>query len=71
MASDAHGRGTMSVEEAAVILGISRNSAYEAVRRSEIPSLRLGRRILIPRSLFFRWLDGTDGRAESWPTTRT
>jgi hypothetical protein len=30
------------------ILPVSRNSAYEAVRRGEIPSLRLGGRILVP-----------------------
>jgi len=43
-------RLTYTVEEAAQLLGISRNSAYEAVRRSEIPTIRLGRRIVIPRS---------------------
>jgi excisionase family DNA binding protein len=39
---------TMTVAEAAVVLGISRAHAYEMVRRGEIPSLRLGRRIVIP-----------------------
>jgi excisionase family DNA binding protein len=43
-------RLTYTVEEAARLLGISRNSAYEAVRRGELPTIRLGRRILIPRS---------------------
>ncbi len=45
-------RLTYTVEEAACILGISRNSAYEAVRRGELPTIRIGRRILIPRSRF-------------------
>lgn len=48
--SQAAERLTFTVEEVASILGISRNSAYEAVRRGEIPTIRLGRRILIPRS---------------------
>ena len=39
----------MTVEEAAVILGISRATAYDAVSRGEIPCLRIGRRILIPK----------------------
>lgn len=39
---------TLTVEEAAAVLGIGRNSAYEAVRRGEIPSIRIGRRIVIP-----------------------
>jgi excisionase family DNA binding protein len=41
-------RLTMSVEEASGALGISRSLAYELVRRGEIPSLRLGRRIVVP-----------------------
>jgi excisionase family DNA binding protein len=42
-------RLTMTVEEAAVMLGISRATAYDAVSRGEIPCLRIGRRILIPK----------------------
>ena len=40
---------TISVEDAARLLGISRGLAYEAVRRGEIPVIRLGRRLLVPR----------------------
>lgn len=43
-------RLTLTVEEAATMLGISRAFAYEAVNRGEIPSIRIGRRILVPRS---------------------
>lgn len=42
-------RMTLSVEEAAGLLGISRALAYELVRRGELPRLRLGRRVLVPR----------------------
>ncbi len=42
-------RLTMTVEEAAVVLGISRATAYDAVSRGEIPCIRIGRRILIPK----------------------
>lgn len=41
---------TMTVDEAAVLLGISRGSAYEAVRQGQIPSIKLGRRVLVPRA---------------------
>jgi excisionase family DNA binding protein len=45
-------RITLTVEEAGTRLGISRTLAYELVRRGEIPSIRLGRRVLVPiRSL--------------------
>jgi excisionase family DNA binding protein len=39
---------TISVEQAAELLGISRRSAYRAASHGEIPTLRLGRRVLVP-----------------------
>ncbi|MDQ6839701.1 MAG: helix-turn-helix domain-containing protein [Actinomycetota bacterium] len=42
------GRLTVTVEEAASVLGLGRSAAYEAARRGEIPSRRLGRRIVVP-----------------------
>jgi excisionase family DNA binding protein len=39
---------TVSIDEAGVMLGISRRSAYRAAARGEIPTLRLGRRLLVP-----------------------
>jgi excisionase family DNA binding protein len=60
-------RLTMSVEEAATVLGISRTFAYEAVARGEIPCIRIGRRILVPRFTLNRLLEsagvnGPDGK---------
>lgn len=43
-------RRTVTVEEAAKILGISRSTAYECVHRGELRAVRLGRRLVIPRS---------------------
>lgn len=40
---------TMTVEEAAALLGISRMSAYAGCARGEIPSLRIGKRLIVPR----------------------
>lgn len=42
-------RLTLSVREAADLLGISRALAYELVCRGELPAIRLGRRIVVPR----------------------
>ena len=39
----------LTVEEAGRILGLSRGSMYKAVQAGSVPSLRIGRRILIPR----------------------
>jgi excisionase family DNA binding protein len=40
---------TMSVPEVADVLGISRAFAYALVARGDLPSLRLGRRVVVPR----------------------
>lgn len=56
-ASERNGRLTVSVEQAACVLGISRGLAYALVGRGEIPSLRLGRRIIVPRRALDRMLD--------------
>jgi excisionase family DNA binding protein len=41
----------LSVPEVAELLGISRAFAYELVARHELPALRLGRRLVVPRYL--------------------
>jgi excisionase family DNA binding protein len=46
-------QATYSVEQAAKILGIGRNTAYEAANSGEIPTIRIGRRVLVPKV----WLD--------------
>ncbi|MFC1926779.1 helix-turn-helix domain-containing protein, partial [Chloroflexota bacterium] len=43
-------KATLTVEEARELLRISRGLIYDAIRRGEIPSIRIGRRILIPTS---------------------
>jgi excisionase family DNA binding protein len=50
---------TYSVDEVAVLLGIARGVAYEAVRDGSIPATRVGRRWLVPRKRFHLWLEGT------------
>lgn len=39
---------TVSVEQAGEWFGLSRSSAYEAVRRGELPSIRFSRSIRVP-----------------------
>jgi excisionase family DNA binding protein len=47
-------RKTVTVDEAAKILGISRGGAYEAVKRGEIPTIKIGRRLLVPKAALDR-----------------
>lgn len=49
-------RLTLTVEEAGKLLGIGRNAAYECVNTKQIPSIRLGRRIVVPRAALERML---------------
>ena len=48
---------TISVEEAARLLGISRGLAYEMVKAGKIPSIRFGRRLLVPRHALNKLLE--------------
>lgn len=48
---------TISVARAAVLLGISRTAAYEAIHRKEIPSLSFGRRLVIPTAPLLAMLE--------------
>lgn len=50
---------TFTVEEAGEKLGISRALAYEAVRTGQIPSIHIGRRILVPKAALARLLEAS------------
>ena len=55
-------KSLLSVEEAAVLLGVDRATCYRAIRRDTfpLPVVRLGGRIRIPRRAVERLLDGAD-----------
>lgn len=38
-------------------LGIGRRQTYELLNRSDFPTIRLGKKIIVPREAFLRWLD--------------
>ena len=47
----------ISVPEAAEMLGISRNFAYELAKRGELPIMQFGKRKLIPRAALEKMLE--------------
>ena len=51
-------RRTLTIEEAAKGLGISKASAYEAARTGELPTIKIGKRILVPLVALERKLQG-------------
>jgi excisionase family DNA binding protein len=48
---------TLSIPETAKALGIGRSAAYEAARNGEIPTVKIGKRILVPTVALERMLD--------------
>ena len=55
-AGEVPGRKTYTIGETGRILGLGRNGAYDAARRGEIPTIRIGRRLLVPRAALLRLL---------------
>jgi hypothetical protein len=55
---------TLSVEDAGKCFGLSRGSAYEAVRSEQIPSIRIGKRLVVPTAEVKRLL-GMDSSSTS------
>ena len=51
----------LSVNEVAKLVGLSRNSIYNGIRRGEIPGIRVGKRLLVPRVALDKLLSGGQG----------
>jgi excisionase family DNA binding protein len=45
------------VPEAGAMLGLSRNASYEAAKRGDFPTIKLGKLIRVPKAAFHRLLD--------------
>lgn len=63
-------RLTLTVEETAKLLGIGRQLAYDRVRTGQIPAIRFGRRLVVPKRALERLLEavsasGSHDRAET------
>jgi excisionase family DNA binding protein len=53
------GRATITIEQTAQLLGLGRTAAYDAARRGELPTRRLGRRLLVPVPALLTWLEAS------------
>ena len=58
--TDLDKRLCITVPEAAAMLGLSRNFAYELVKRKELPVIQFGKRLLIPRAALEKMLAKDD-----------
>lgn len=55
---------TYTVEHCGRLLGLSRGAAYSAANRGEIPVLRIGRRLVVPKRAFLRLLDSVGTKSQ-------
>ena len=55
-------RMTLSVAEVQQALGVGRNTVYELVSRNDFPKIRVGRKIIVPRDAFAKWLERQPGQ---------
>jgi hypothetical protein len=57
----------MTIEEAGAMVGLSRASSFRAAHKGQIPTLRLGKNLLVPRLVWLRML----GEIAPKPTRQT
>ena len=55
--TDREDRLVMTVPEAGAKLGLGRNSSYEAAARGEIPTIRIGKLLKVPKAAFEKMLN--------------
>lgn len=51
-------KATLTVRELSEMLGIGLTTTYELVRKKEFHTIKVGRRILIPKITVKKWLEG-------------
>jgi excisionase family DNA binding protein len=45
------------VPEAGALLGLGKNASYEAAKRGDIPTIRIGKLLKVPKAAFHRLLE--------------
>lgn len=50
-------RDFCSLEEFSEVFRVSRSTAYRMAARGNIPCLRIGRRVIVPKEHLMRWID--------------
>ncbi len=53
-------RRTYNIEEAGRMLGLGKNASYNAAHRQEIPTIKVGGRLLVPKAALDRLLQETE-----------
>lgn len=48
---------TLDSNDLSEILGISKGSCYNMLKRKDFPAIKIGKRVLVSRDRFFQWLE--------------
>jgi len=48
---------TLCAEEVAQVLGISRAGAYTLMRSKDFPTIRIGKRMVVPKDKLLAWME--------------
>lgn len=48
---------TLKAEEVAQVLGISRANAYVLMHSADFPTLRIGKRMVVPKDKLIEWIE--------------
>jgi excisionase family DNA binding protein len=57
MATEDDSRLVYEVPEAGKMLGLTRNGSYEAAKRGDIPTIRIGKLLRVPKEAFHKMLE--------------
>lgn len=58
-------RETLTVPEAAQVIGICEDTLYEMIRQKQIPHIRVRRRIFLRHSTLLKWMESEENRSVS------
>ncbi len=61
---------TLSVRETADHLGVGRNTVYDLIRAGDLPHMRIGRTIRVPRQQLAAWIAARTEGSSAWQLTR-
>ena len=53
-------KATLTVRELSELLGIGLTTAYDLIKKNQFHTIKVGRKILIPKVTVNKWLEGDD-----------
>ena len=51
----------LNVKQLVDLMGVSDSSIYELIQEDDFPSLRIGKRLLVPRDKLVEWIEQNTG----------